>query len=222
MEDLEKAAAYAIAEAKARGLAEIGPDELLRGCLQVVSRFGVVSLGAVVLDLEALGILWMQTREPAGAGKVAYSQAVVRLFDLGAKIAKADGRASMGVEHLLVAFAEEDMGLMAELKRTHSLTSASWRAALANFAEWSDKTVMEAAAPAKKAAGDLSGREYLTPEEAAEAIGIHVQTLRGYVRSGKLPALRLAGERAIRIRRRDLEAVLEPLVPQSMSGLAQN
>jgi len=218
MEDLEKAAAYAIAEAKARGLAEIGPDELLRGCLQAVSRFGVVSLGAVALDLEALGILWMQTGQPGG-GKVAYSQAVVRLFDLGAKIAKADGRGAMGVEHLLVAFADEDAGLMGELKRTHKLTSASWRAAVA---EWSDRTVMEAAAPAKKEAGDLSGREYLTPEEAAEAIGIHVQTLRGYVRSGKLPALRLAGERAIRIRRRDLEAVLEPLVPQSMTGLAQN
>jgi excisionase family DNA binding protein len=149
---------------------------------------------------------------------VAYSQAVIRLFDLGAKIAKADGRAAMGVEHLLVAFADEDAGLMADLKRTHALTSASWRAAVA---EWSDRTVMETPA-AKKEAGDLSAREYLTPEEAAEAIGIHVQTLRGYVRSGKLPALRLAGERAIRIRRRDLEAVLEPLVPQSMSGLAQN
>jgi excisionase family DNA binding protein len=81
---------------------------------------------------------------------------------------------------------------------------------------------MESPTTEKKAAGDLSGREYLTPEEAAEAIGIHVQTLRGYVRSGKLPALRLAGERAIRIRRKDLEAVLEPLVPQSMTGLAQN
>ena len=48
---------------------------------------------------------------------------------------------------------------------------------------------------------------------AAEALSIHVQTLRAYVRSGKLPALRLAGERAIRIRRQDLETVLEPLIP---------
>jgi excisionase family DNA binding protein len=57
-------------------------------------------------------------------------------------------------------------------------------------------------------------REYLTPEEAAEALGIHVQTMRAYVRSGRVPAYRVAGERAIRIRRPDLEKILEPLVPE--------
>ena len=54
-------------------------------------------------------------------------------------------------------------------------------------------------------------QEYLTPEEAAEALGIHVQTMRAYIRSGRLPAFRLAGERAIRILRSDLEKVLESL-----------
>ena len=70
---------------------------------------------------------------------------------------------------------------------------------------------MPVQAPETAKAGDAAstGRDFLTPEEAAEALGIHVQTLRGYVRSGKLPALRLAGERAIRIRRADLEQVLE-------------
>jgi excisionase family DNA binding protein len=221
MEDIEKAAAYAIGEAKSRGLAEIGPDELLRGCLQAVSRFGVVRLGPLTLDLEALGVLWMQTPEGGGA-KVAYSQETVRLFDLGAKIAKADGSGPMGVEHLLVAFADEGAGLMAELRRAHGLTGAGWRAAVAEMAERASRFTVEAPMARKVEGREVSGREYLTPEEAAEAIGIHVQTLRGYVRSGKLPALRLAGERAIRIRRSDLEAVLEPLVPQSMSGLQQN
>ncbi len=51
----------------------------------------------------------------------------------------------------------------------------------------------------------------MTPEEAAEALGIHVQTMRAYIRSERLPAFRLAGERAIRILRTDLEKVLEPL-----------
>ena len=54
-------------------------------------------------------------------------------------------------------------------------------------------------------------QEYLTPEEAAEALSIHVQTMRAYIRSGRLPAFRLAGERAIRILRSDLEKVLESL-----------
>jgi len=54
-------------------------------------------------------------------------------------------------------------------------------------------------------------RQYLTPEEGAEFLGIHIQTIRGYIRSGKLPAVRVAGERAIRIRKASLEALLEPL-----------
>jgi excisionase family DNA binding protein len=56
-----------------------------------------------------------------------------------------------------------------------------------------------------------SVRDYLTPEQAADALGLHAQTVRAYIRSGKLPAMRVAGERAIRIRREDLEKVLEPL-----------
>jgi excisionase family DNA binding protein len=56
-----------------------------------------------------------------------------------------------------------------------------------------------------------NARDYLSPEQAAEALGLHAQTVRAYIRSGKLPAMRVAGERAIRIRREDLEKVLEPL-----------
>ena len=51
--------------------------------------------------------------------------------------------------------------------------------------------------------------DYLTPEQAADVLHAHVQTIRDYIRSGRLPAFRLAGERAIRIRRSDLEALLE-------------
>jgi excisionase family DNA binding protein len=212
MSDLEKATLFSIAEAKTLGLAEVGPDELLRGCLRAISRFGVVTLGPVLLDLERAGVLWMD--EPVrSARKVAYSEAVIALFDLGAKIAKADGGTAMKVEHLLVAYADSNSGLMGELKSEHKLTSAGWRAAVAAFAASRVEDV-------ERGSGDRvsAARDYLTPEEAAEAIGIHVQTLRGYVRSGKLPALRLAGERAIRIRRMDLETVLEPMVPQSMPG----
>jgi excisionase family DNA binding protein len=114
----------------------------------------------------------------------------------------------MRIEHLLAAFAPEEDGLMGELKRSHGVTSAAWRAAAAQ--RTSSHTREAGATPAASA-----DHEYLTPEEAAEALSIHVQTLRAYVRSGKLPAMRLAGERAIRIRRSDLQTILEPLVPQS-------
>jgi excisionase family DNA binding protein len=106
---------------------------------------------------------------------------------------------------------------MGSLKETHGITSASWRTAVAQL--WplqpGDATREDAARPKGEDAVNAAARDYLTPEEAAAELSIHVQTLRAYVRSGKLPALRLAGERAIRIRRTDLETVMEPLVPQA-------
>ena len=144
--------------------------------------------------------------------KVAYSQEVVDLLDHAALIAKASvskstDQGSVGVSHLLAAFASEESGLMGELRRAHGITSASWRAAIAGLEsaleeEWkSDHVKITAERP----------RDYLTPEEAAEAVSVHVQTMRGYIRSSRLPAFRLAGERALRIRRADLEKVMEPL-----------
>jgi excisionase family DNA binding protein len=54
------------------------------------------------------------------------------------------------------------------------------------------------------------GRLY-SPEEVAEYLGVHVQTVRTWIRSGKLPARRLAGQRALRVKEADLERVLEPV-----------
>ena len=215
MTDLEQAASFAIAAAKSRGLAEIGPDELLLGCLRAVSRFGVVALGSLVIDLEELGVVWLE-RPDGSAPKVAYSKAVVGLFDLAAQIALSSGPGQVRIEHLLAAFAGEGTGLMLDLKRRYGITNASWRAAVSVFAGQSPgQAPVQAPVAAKAMDAAAAGRDFLTPEEAAETLGIHVQTLRGYVRSGKLPALRLAGERAIRIRRADLEQVLEPLAPQN-------
>jgi excisionase family DNA binding protein len=52
-----------------------------------------------------------------------------------------------------------------------------------------------------------------SPEEAAEYLGVHVQTVRGWIRTGRLRASRLAGQRALRIRASDLTSVLEPVGP---------
>ena len=207
MRDSETAAAFAISQAKRRGLPEVGADELLLGCLQTVSVFGIAQLGPWTFDLEALGVDWLE--RPSRGTRVDYSQAVVDLFDRAARISAASGSGGIQVEHLLAAFAGETAGLMGELKRTHEITGAAWRAAVAQL--W-PAVPAAAVAPGPPEGSGVS--DYLTPEEAAAALNIHVQTLRAYVRSGKLPALRLAGERAIRIRRQDLETVLEPLVPQ--------
>lgn len=215
--------AYAIARAKSRQADEVSADDLLLGCLIAVSRFGIISAGPATIDLEALGIDWLRQPETAGnngnsARKVSYSWPVVELLDRAALIAKADGATAVEIPHVLAAFAGQDIGVMGDLKRLNGFTSASWRAAIASLAAESRWTASprvndgpQAATPA--AQGGPTPREYLSPEDAALELGVHVQTIRAYVRSGKLPALRLAGERAIRIKRQDLHKLLEPVQP---------
>jgi len=198
-------ASFAIFAAKQEGSEEVTPDHILLGCLRTISRFGIARIGPWGVDLEALGVDWI--RRPEGpTPKVAYSSAAVELFDRAARIAGAEGRRKVEVSDLLAAFAGEERGLMGRLKRRHGITNASWRTAISRIDE-------DATESRKRSTnGSESGeREYLTPEEAAEALGIHVQTMRGYIRTERVPAFRLAGERAIRIRRSDLEKILEPL-----------
>lgn len=206
MTTLEHVTAFAIHTAKQSGSLEVTPDHILLGCLRAISRFGVVSLGPWSIDLEALGVDWV--RQPGSPSpKVAYSQESVELLDRAARISNSMGQATVSVNHLLAAFAGEEQGLMGALKRTHGITSASWRAAIAQIG-WNDSSTTERVRPTDE---PKVLREYLTPDEAAEALGIHVQTMRAYIRSERLPAFRLAGERAIRILRSDLAKVLEPL-----------
>ncbi len=188
----------AISAAKARDVDEISADDLLLGCLFVLSRFGVVRLGPWTIDLEPLGLNWM-IEPPAQQPKVAYSEAVVQILDQAATLARIEG-APVGVEHILVCFAASQSGLMGMIKSTYAIDAAGWRAALGLLA-----------APSVEPTRAASARDYLSPEEAAEFLGVHVQTLRGYIRSKKLQALRVAGERAIRIHRSSLEKLLEPI-----------
>jgi excisionase family DNA binding protein len=206
MNDTELAISFAIFAAKQRAAKEVEPDHILLGCLRAISRFGIASLGPWDLDLEVLGIDW--SRQPDGPRpEVAFSQEVVELLDRAAQIAKSVGEPAVGVNHLLAAFANEESGLMGELKTAHGIGSASWRAAVAQlgFGQVPGGNANRSEVEPKRV------RDYLTPEEAAEELGVHVQTMRAYIRSGRMPAFRLAGERAIRILRADLEKVLEPV-----------
>ena len=203
---IDDASAYAIARAKTRGDGEVMPDDLIAACLRAIARFGVVEIGGLLIDLEALGIDWLREPEKSQA-KVSYSDGFVRLLDLAALIAKPDGAERVQIEHVLAAFAhaftKNEDGIMGKLKRT-GVTSPALRAAAARIRRRENESQPAGPAPIAQ------GREYLSPEEAAAELGVHVQTLRGYIRSGKLPAARLAGERAIRVRRQDLYKLLEP------------
>lgn len=207
MNDTELAISFAIFAAKQRDAGEVEPDHILLGCLRAISRFGIATLGPWDIDLEQFNIDW--TRQPAGPRpKVAFSQEVVDLLDRAARIAKSTGESAVAVNHLLAAFAPEERGLMGELKRSHGIGNTSWRAAVAQLGF----TQIDGAKTNGAEVETRRVRDYLTPEQAAEELGVHVQTMRAYIRSGRMPAFRLAGERAIRILRADLEKVLEPVV----------
>jgi len=212
----------AIGRAKARGAAEVTPDDLLLALLGEVSRFGVALVGPWAIDLEALddgagpgcgapGASRTEGRRNAeGAGKgPCYAARTVRLFERAAAIARRDGAPATGVLHLLVAFATED-GLMQDLRTRYGFTAMEWRTALARTAE---EGLLPVAAPGpglpRGPGGGPRVPELLSVDEAAEFLGVHSQTVRNYIRAGKLPAYRLAGERFLRVLRRDLLALLE-------------
>jgi len=55
-------------------------------------------------------------------------------------------------------------------------------------------------------------KEFFSVKEAAEFLGLSVSTIRRYIYDHRLRAYKVAGERLIRIRREDLEALLEPML----------
>lgn len=58
---------------------------------------------------------------------------------------------------------------------------------------------------------------WLSQGQAAAYIGHTDRTIRKYIARGLLPAYRIAGSRSVRIRRSDLDALLQP-IPTSDGG----
>lgn len=221
MEDLvSKATKAAIKHAKYRKSPKVNKDDLLVGILQVISRFDIVQIGQLTIDLEDFDGISRDgfTDDPKNISnkKVAYSSSTNALFEQAAYIARKDSSPKVGIVHLLVAFADENSGLMVQLKEKYGFSGKQWRVALSDWQFFlSEKTVMDSKiAIGAKSMIDVSEKQFFSPDEAAEFLGVHVQTIRGYIRMGKLPALRLAGERALRIKREDLLALLEPFKPE--------
>jgi excisionase family DNA binding protein len=219
-DSVSRATKAAIRYAKRRKSPKVTKDDLLVGILQVVSRFDIVNIGLLKIDLEDFEAIlrdgFKDEIDNISNQKVAYSSSANALFEKAAYIARKDDSAKVELVHLLVAFADEDSGLMAQLKEKYGFTSKEWRVALSGWQSFPpDKTVRDLKiAVGNKSMMDLREKRFFSPDEAAEFLGVHVQTIRGYIRTGKLPALRLAGERALRIKREDLLALLEPYNPE--------
>jgi excisionase family DNA binding protein len=210
----------AIKRAKRRKSSKVTGDDLLMGLLQVIARFDIVQIGPLTIDLEelggALGDASQDKTDKIHNQKVVYSSDAVVVFERAAHIARRDNSPKVGLVHLLVAFAYEDNGLMAQLKEKYGFSGMEWRSALS---KWQPISFDKGQAGSEIGAGrkspmEFNQKQFFSPDEAAEFLDVHTQTIRGYIRTGKLPALRLAGERALRIQRDDLLALLEPYKPE--------
>ena len=199
----------AIERARARGLEQVDPDDLLAGMLLAVSRFGIVDLGDRVIDLAELDLRF-DLPNPDVTLRPRYTPAAVAVFDRAARVAQSDGGARLAPIHLLVALGEHAVPIFSRIAVRYGVDPTGWRRLLAAIPPPGPNTVDAGSTSA--AAVRLAGvDDLLTPDDAARLLGVHIQTLRGYIRSGKIGAFRVAGERAIRLRREDIAVLLEHL-----------
>jgi excisionase family DNA binding protein len=175
--------------------AEATLDLLFLSYLLHTSRFGYFTYGPVTIDVRLIEDLVARTVTRSGpqSTPVGYSEDCLRFFRTLSEEVERSGRRRVDELHLLVAFMRVNDGIPGRV-----------------FAELGVRPEEVLRYVPERA--DTERRLY-TPEEAAEYLGVHVKTVRNWIRSGRLPASRLAGQRALRIRSADLERILEPVDP---------
>ena len=144
-------AGHAIERARARGSPLVESDDLLAGLLLAVSRFGIVELGAVAVDLEALGLRF-DLPVPGTSVKPRYSEGAAAAFERAARIARGDGQRALMPVHLLVALADRALPTFARIESVHGLSAAQWRRLLAAVDPPAEAAPAEAASGAARAA----------------------------------------------------------------------
>jgi len=183
------------------GAASANLDIYFLAFLRRLSRFGYFTFGPIHIDVGVIEDIVRRTTPKAPPGTVGshgwseefdfvdYSQ---RLMDE----VQRSGRRRIDELHYLLTFMRIDRGLP---KRVFGELGVS------------PEEVEEFARRGTFAPQPLE--KLYSPEEAAEYLNIHVQTVRSWIRSGRLKARRLAGQRALRITASDLQSVLEPISP---------
>jgi len=112
--------------------------------------------------------------------------------------------------HLVLGLAASGQGALDRLLAARGVTLDALRERVGQaIAATPRPEAVRSASPPPPEGG--MGQGLFTVDQAAQFLGIHHQTLRGYIKSGKLPAYRLAGEKVLRIKRDDLLALLEPV-----------
>ena len=179
--------------------------------LLAVLRSGPTSGASVLRDL---GITEGDVAAPApggSRGRRMWGADIQPIIQASGEEARRLGSRLTRSAHLVLGLAASGQGSLPRLMAARGVTIEALRdlarRAIAATPEPGPSPQAETAGPAT---GGI-GQAFFTVDQAAQFLGIHHQTLRGYIKGGKLPAYRLAGEKVLRIKREDLMALLEPV-----------
>lgn len=177
-----------------RRLGCAGTLDVLFVCfLQRMARFGYFTLGPITIDVHLLEDLVERTAVPAPTGGL--TDDAVRFSHLLMDEVRRGGRARIDELHFLLAFMRCNEGLPGRVFGELGVTPEQ-------LERYLKRTGGAAVEPVER---------LMSPEEVADYLSVHVQTVRAWIRSGKLPARRVAGLRALRVRFSDVETLLQPL-----------
>ncbi len=166
--------------------------------LRMMSRFGVFAFGPITIYVPTIEEL---IRRMAAQDMLRAAGSLVRLTNLMVAEQRRIGGGPINELHMLLAFMRINEGVPALVFGELGVRP-----------EQVEEYARSAGASGGASGGDALPLERLySPEEAAEYLGVHVQTVRAWIRSGRLKASRLTGQRALRITASDLMTVLEPI-----------
>ena len=160
--------------------------------LRRLARFGFFTLGPITIDVDLVEDLVERTAVRSGVTGITEDYA--RFTRLLMAEVRRSGRTRVDERHYLLAFARCGEGLPARVFGELGVTPDQIEAYL--------REPGGVAEPPER---------LLTPEDVAAYLQVHVETVRGWIRAGKLPARRVAGLRALRVRYADVAGLLKPL-----------
>lgn len=168
--------------------------------LESLQQFGFFRFGPVVIDVGAVEAMYSKDLALASSharrGKAAFGADFIRFTKRLMRDVERSGR-RLDELHYLLTFMRTPEGIPARVFGKLGVSADQ----VEQFARGSIVDDSQSG---------LSPERLYTIGNAAAYYGVHAQTVRGWIRSGRLPAVRLAGQKVIRIRERDLPAVLAP------------
>ncbi len=193
----------ATAEADRRAV-NVSVDLYFYVFLRRLSRFGYFTFGPLTIDVRLIGDLVERTGVPRESELTHYGDDFVRFSRLLADEARRSSQRHIDELHLLLAFMRVAEGLPARVFGELGVS----RDQVEEYAK--------ARGRSRPSLNQTTEEKLYSPEEAAAYLGVHVQTVRAWIRSGRLKASRLTGQRALRIAASDLHSVLEPVAPEDV------